>query len=351
MNVKKISPSIILSALGILIIIVFLAITASGYKGLLPGSNLYKNKSNHGFYVFYRLLEELEYQVEFESVYTLPDGTGNSIVYLDMNDYEEEEIGKLSNWVSSGNNLILSGESSDLFFNTETTEISKKSSFIFSDKSYNSTSHFRRSFLKKLWKKKVLSENENGPVIVTVDSGKGSLLLISDISLFNNINLHGIDNAFLLDKLLSSDVRGKIYLREKLSEAVFDPSLIKGIFQGRLSIITIHLLLIFFFFLIMTGKRFSKPQKLSGKKRRKISEHIKATGLFYQRAGASNLIEKIDSEYFRTVICRNRKPSILNDTDYNIYSRPSPELSEEEIIIKFKQRNTLIEKIRSRNNV
>lgn len=351
MNFKKISPSMVLSALGIIIIVVFLAISASGYKGLLPGSNLYKNKSDWGYYVFYRLLEELDYKVEFESIYTLPAGTGNSIVYLEMNDYEEDELDRLSNWVSKGNVLILSGESSDIFFNAETTDFSEITPFTFSEHSYNSSSHFKGTFLKKLQKKKVLAENGDGSVLLTIQMGKGSLLLIADISLFNNANLHEIENAFLLDNLLSPYNTGSIYLREKMSEAVFDPSLIKGIFKGKLSIITIHLLLVLICFLIVNGKRFSTPQNLLGIKRRKISEHIIATGLFYQRAGASYLIEKTDSEYFRTVICRNRKPSLLSEEDYNKYSTPSPELSEEEMIMKYKSRNTLIEKIRSRNNV
>lgn len=351
MNVKKNHTSLIFSAAGILIIIIFLAISASGYRGLLPGSNLYKNKYDNGYYLFYRLLEELEYNIEFESVYTLPDGTGNSIIYLDMNEYEIQEIDKLSQWVSMGNQLILSGEAADVFFNTETTEFSKDPQFTFSEKAYKSSAHFRRPFLKKLQKWKPLAENGDGNVMVQLKSGDGSLLLIADISLFNNKSLHKIDNALLLDKLISSNKAEKIFLREKMSEAVFDPSLIKGILKGKLSILTIHLLLIFLFFLFITGKRFSRPQKLIGKKRRKISEHIEATGLFYQRAGAANLIEKINSDFFRIVVCRNRKPSLLSEEEYSNYSDPYPKLTEEEIIKKFKHRNTLIEKIRSRNNV
>jgi hypothetical protein len=126
--------------------------------------------------------------------------------------------------------------------------------------------------------------------------------------------------------------------------------LIKGLFKGKLALISAHLLIIFLIFLYINGKRFSKPQNIRPKEVRKVTEHIKATGLFYHKAGACQLIEKTDSRYFKWVICKNKKPSFLTEAEYKEKTEIKSLLYEDEIILRFKDRNVLIDNIRSRNN-
>ena len=99
MRKMKAAPITILSIVAISVIIIFLIIGASGFRGLIPGSNLYRNKRDFGYHVFYRLLEELDYEIEFESQYDIPSGRGNSVVYLDMNEVNVDSNDLLMDWV------------------------------------------------------------------------------------------------------------------------------------------------------------------------------------------------------------------------------------------------------------
>lgn len=72
-------PVRILSVLSLFMIIAFLAVAASGFRGIMPGSMIYSNKLDNGYYVFHRLLKELGYSIEFENNYIIPQ---NSVTFL-----------------------------------------------------------------------------------------------------------------------------------------------------------------------------------------------------------------------------------------------------------------------------
>lgn len=328
------APVTIFASLAILVILVYMVVAASGFRGLLPGSNLFKNKEYYGYYVFHRLLEELDYPVVFEKKYGIPGGTGETIVYMDMNETDDQSRSLLSEWVEKGNNLILFGDAIDTFFDADAVEYSGQKAALSGE------------FLTGLRGKKDIS-----PAGATVQAGKGLFVLVPDGDPFTNGSLEEDgSNAYALDRLFYPYRTGNIYLREKASEAVFDPTLIKGLLKGRLSFITIHIILIFIVLLFVGGKRFSKPYEPEGKETRKITEHIRATGLFYQRAGASELIEKADAAYFRWVVCRNRKPSLLSEEEYLDYGTFREDLKEEEIMDRYGRRGKIISKLRRGSN-
>ena len=297
-----------------------------------------QQKNEKGYYVFYRLLEELQYEIVFESAYTLPDNRGNVIVYLNMNEMEIEQITALTSWVESGNNLILFDETVNTYFDSDAYKMK------------DDKRTFKSSFLKRIREYEIIDENASGVLAFRVKSGNGSIVLISDRFQFNNENMTELDNALKLDNIFYPFAGGKLYLREKYSKAIYDPTLIKGLFKGKTSIIALHLIIIFIILLAFLGKRFYKPTVKNAKRVRKISEHIGAVGLFYHKAGAAQLIEKSDSQYFKYVICKNKKPSILDVEEYELYSNYHKKISEEEIVKRFLYRQKLIKKIRSKNN-
>ncbi len=347
MKSARFSPAIILSASGIVIIILFIAVAASGYRGFLPGSFYYKNKNENGFYVFYRLLEELDYKVVFESRYKIPRRNKGSVVYVDINNPEEDFQEGMLDWVSKGGNLVLFDNSVNSFFTEEAVRFCKtEESAGKNEETTDAEKILKKAFLEKLQRFEILYENSEGAVIVKSYSGKGSILLISDRSIFSNNKLKNSENARLLDRIFYEYKDDPLYLREKGSKVVFDPSLLKGLLKGKLAALTTHLALIFILFVIINAKRFSRPQNLSAVKIRKISEHIKAVGMFYQRAGASEIIEKTDTEYFKYVICKNRKPAALSSDEYDKCIEKITGLDEEYIMKRFKTRNKYINKIR-----
>ena len=206
---------------------------------------------------------------------------------------------------------------------------------------------FAPEFLGKLTDPRILPRDELGGVAaVSLRAGKGSLLLLADRSPFSNGALKEGEGALFLDRLFYPYREGPVFLREKSAQALFDPSLVKGLLKGKLSFFVIHLLGIFLFLILMKGKRFSRAPELRGKRERRITEHLNAVGLFYHRAGASVLIERADAPYFKWVICKGKKPSLLSPGEYEELSEPAEGLGEEDIIERFRRRNELIEKMR-----
>ena len=342
MKIQKYSPVIILSVSAIVLIILFTAVAASGFRGLLPGSFFYKNKNENGFYVFQRLLEELDYKIVFEKRYRIPPAKSGTAVYADINNIEDDFREKMLNWVKEGNSIVLFDNAVNIFFDDDAVEYTGSiAGELKSDKV------FRPDFLEKLKNTEIISKNSEGALIVCSEYGNGSILIISDRRIFCNLSMESFETAYLLDRLFYDFREKSLYLREKGAEAVYDPSLVKGLLKGRLSVLTFHLLLIFIIIIVISSKRFSKPQDLSASTLRKISEHIKAAGMFYHKAEASDLIERTDTEYFKWVICRNRKPAILSREEYEDNIKRTENLSEDEIFERFIERNKYIKKIRS----
>ena len=271
------------------------------------------------------------------------------MVYVDINQIGESFREGMLDWTGKGNSLVLFDSTIDVFFDEDAVRYtgsisgnSEEGSLIQSDRVFNS------DFLSKLKNTDILFENSEGAVIVRTEYGKGTILLVSDRSIFNNLNLRKSENAVLLDKIFYEFRNTPLYLREKGSEVIFDATLVKGLLRGRLSLFTVHLAAVFIIFLVISGKRFSRPQNLSASKIRKISEHINAVGVFYHKAGAYEIIERTDTEYFKWVICRNRKPSVLSREEYEINKEKIDGLTEDETAERFQERNKCIKKIRSK---
>jgi len=354
MSRKKVSPVVVISIISIIFILLFLMVGASGFSGILPGSRLFSNKDDNGYYAFFRLLEELDYQIIFEKKYKTPTVERSAIVYIDSITDDSFSNEQITLWIRKGNTLVLFGETIDLFMGEdiiesgELQEINYQDDEIIPSAAVFASNYIPVEIFNGLNESTVIADNQNGIIIGQIKKGKGKIILISDQSVFNNYNMHNLQNALLLNNLFS-DLQGiPIYLRERNPAALYNPSIIRELLIGRFFYLSAHLVLLFFLFIFMTGKRFSRPEVLAGKKQRKITEHLKAVGLFYQKAGAYELIEQIDSKYFKAVICRNKKPVNLSDEEFFNYSECKSDIDKDEIIRRFSRRYSLIVKTRDR---
>jgi Domain of unknown function (DUF4350) len=353
MSLIKRQPIKILSIFLLFAIIAFLAVGASGFKGIIPGSMLFSNKYDNGYYVFHRLLTELDYSVEFEKEYSVPNAASSTIVYAtaDKENFSTEE--HLS-WLKEGNTLVLIGNSSTLLLDEDA--IQSGESLVLRD-FYNRTpahgalyasEYFNKESMDNLNRYKVHYKTPDGAVIAESFIGSGRVLFICDLSLFNNENMHNLQNALLLNELFS-DMKGHpIYLRERSPEAIYDASLITGLLEGKGMFIFLQFLILFILAVLIMGKRFARPEKLTARKRRKVTEHVKAVGLFFQKANAYELVETIDTEYFKTIICKSKKPSVLSLDEYTEYGSVKEDITEDDTVQRFKERQLLKSRLDNR---
>ena len=343
---NRFQPVRLLAILSLFLIIAFLAVVASGFQGVLPGSMLFNNKFDNGYYVFYRLLEELGHNVHFEKRYNIPGAGKSAIIYVTAPEEGFDRETYIS-WLSEGNTLVLIGNSISLLLDEEAVHTGDPLVLrnIYNNQPYKEslsvTAWFDDEVMEKLDQYKVFLKTSKGAVVAESIVGSGRILYIADISLFNNRNMHNLQNALMLEKLFS-DMKGQILnMRERSPEAVYDVSLIKGLLQDKGGYISFQLIIIFGLSVMILGKRFARPEKLEGKKIRKVTEHTRAVGLFFQKANACEIVESVDSNYFRTIVCCNKKPSDISEQDYSDYGSELKDISEEEIFRRFKKRREL----------
>lgn len=346
-------PVRILSVLSLFMIIAFLAVAASGFRGIMPGSMIYSNKLDNGYYVFHRLLKELGYDVEFENQYIIPQNSTSTIVYA-TGDKEHFSSEDYISWLKRGNTLVLIGKSAELLVDYEVIESGE--SLVLGD-SFNETSfqselfasdYFNNEKIKNIEGLRIIYKTSNGAVIVESSVGSGQVLFISDPSLFNNENMYNLQNALLLEDIFSPMKGQPIYMRELNPQAVYDVSLIRGLLEGKGGYLSLQIVILFILSILIMGKRFARPEKLRAIERRKVTEHVKAVGLFFQKANAYELIESVDAEYFKTIVCKSKKNSDLSPEEYSEYGSVKQNITEDDIVHRFKERQLLKHRIEKR---
>ena len=343
---NKIHPIRLLAILSLFLILVFLAVAASGYRGVLPGSMLYNNKFDNGYYAFYRLLEELGHNVQFEKRYKIPKAGKSTVIYVTAPEKGFDRETYIS-WLSEGNTLVLIGNSISLLMDEDALQTGEP--LVLRDlynkqpyrESLSAMAWFDDEIMEKLDRYKVLFKTSEGTVVAESAIGSGRILYIADISLFNNGNMHNLQNALMLNDLFSGMKGQPLNMRERSPEAVYDVSLLKGLLQDKGGYIFFQLAILFGLSVLILGKRFARPELLEGKKMRKVTEHTRAVGLFFQKANASDIVEAVDSSYFRIITCSNRKPPDISDQEYSDLGYEHKDITEDEIFRRFKKRREL----------
>lgn len=325
MNRTPTSPLLFIGIIGIILIALFITSAASGITVDKPASNHFINKSNYGFYGFYELLKGLNKETKVDGEdYGNTDGK-SVIIYVDSSTSDSFLTESAINWVSEGNNLIIQAATANIVFDCDILEYGDTHTISFIPdsiediKSLKSEQYLNTDIYEYFDEVDIIAETSNGPFIIEGSIGIGSVIIITSFDFYNNLIFKDniLEKGYILDYIISPHKDKKIYLREKLGTLTSNPSFIRDFFTGNYSYLTFQVVILFILLTIYTGKRFVRPQKLSVKKQKKITEHINAVANLYKRADAKDLIRSIDISFFKTVVCKNRIPFNINESEYN----------------------------------
>lgn len=316
MKKPQFSPVIIVGFLGILLIAFFLVSKASGIELVEPSSNHFDDKSPWGFYGFKRLLEKLDYDISID--YSNDTNNKSVILYIDYAQDDAFLKDEVVQWVKNGNTLIIDARIAEFFTESEfIKDIGNQKLLGYKDLKPNKG--LIKDSLSIFESYDVIAETENEYIIINGSLGDGNIILIPDFRFFNNSLFKNdeIGKAYLISEIFKNLKERTIYLREKKATFNKNPSFLRDFFTGNFSYITYQVLFIFLLLAIFLGKRFIKPQQVKVREKRKISQHIYAVGNLYKQANAESLAEKIDIDFFKSIICKNKIPYIIDRNRYD----------------------------------
>ncbi len=326
------------------------------------------------YQLFYRLFKGLGYQTKHWSEEELPDSSG-LILYFNYEEANKVILEKLIHKVKDGGVLVLAGIESDheplqdkkvLSGRIGTLKVHESLS---EDVGKLSTAHGR--YFHSDMKGKVLLSFDDKPVLLETTSGKGKIYLLSDSSLFNDFHMADENVAVFINNLLKPYYEDKVYILHgkhysgKASRKAEDGlTPIRMLFQGKLFFIAIHLILMGGLFILWKGKRFGQTLRLNPRSRRSLTEHLTAVGLFYRKAKSTHIVDHIQTQHF---VFRLKKllsipyPSSeevlikAGTKGFNVNKETLTNLikeshaSESELLSREKEREKVIESIRSRH--
>ncbi len=342
---------IFLGVLGLVLISFFLISKVSGIQVDGMESKDYESKTYTGYYGLKALLKKLDLKVETNiSTHFFPDNN-SMVLYTDFTESDEFLTSDITLWVRNGNTLIIDSNIYNKIFNTDISSVCEEETLTFTHASLSdistisTTLYIDESKLDKFSNINIIAESESGISILEESIGLGSIILVSDFSVFNNnmFKEGETDKAYVLGYLFTIKEYEKIYLREKIRTYRQNPSFLRDMFLGKYSYITIQITVLLILLVLFYGKRFIKSTDLVAKKQRRITEHIRAVANLYKKAGATDLVTQIDIDFFKTVICKNKIPVMFEEEKYN------QAINEKDFKTGFILREALITKIKRRH--
>ncbi len=350
MKKSNFSVAIILGVLGLVLICFFLISKVSGIQIDVMESKDYIRKTDSGYYGLKALLDKLDLNVQTDISTNFKPENSSLVLYTDFTETDNFLTPDILLWIKKGNTLIIDSRIYNHIFNTEISAVCEEQSLTFIPESLNDIStlttrlYIDKTKLNIFDNIEIIAESDNGLNMLVGHIGSGSIILVSDISVFNN-NLFKdgeIDRAYVLAHLFTLKKYKNIYFREKIRTYKQNPSFLRDMFIGEYSHITIQITLILLLLILYYGKRFIKSSDLVVKKQRRVTEHINAVANLYKKAGATDLVTKIDIEFFKTVICKNNIPLMFDEEKY--YQA----INEKDFKTGFILREALISKIKRR---
>ncbi len=322
----------------------------------------------------YRLFKGLGYQTKHWTEKKPPDSSG-LILYFNYQGKDKVFLDQLIHKVKEGGVLLLAGIESDIEPMQDKAMLKGQIGSIKVHESLSEDVHkvaivYGRYFHSDMEGKVLLSAGDK-PILLETTAGKGKIYLLSDSSLFNDFHIADENVAVLINNLLKPYYGDRLYILhgENYSStpshgAEDSLTLIRKLFEGKLFFIAIHLILMGVLFILWKGKRFGKTVLLNSRSRRSLSEHLSAVGLFYRKAKSTHIVETIQTQHF---VFRLRKllgipyhgsEKVLIETgskrlnvDKEALTRLIQEghSSEPELISREKEREKVIESIRSKH--
>ncbi len=365
---KKINTTYVIAFVGLILIVLYTVSQLARFDK----TDLKAKDSRYR--LFYKLFERLGYQTKHWTGKAPPDSSG-LVIYFNYQGKDKVFLDQLIHKVKEGGTLLLAGIESDLEPVQEKDMLKGQIGAI---KVHDSLAEdvqelaivYGRYFHKDMEGKVLLSASDK-PILLEIKAGKGTIYLLSDSSLFKDFHMKDENVAVLINNLLKPFYEDKLYILhgEHYSStpdhgAEDNLTLIRKLFQGKLFFIAIHLILMGVLFILWKGKRFGKTVLLNSRSRRSLAEHLSAVGLFYRKAKSTHIVEQIQTQHF---VFRLRKllgisyPSSEKvlieagtkrlNVDKESLTRLVQEnhSSESELISREKEREKVIESIRSKH--
>ncbi len=290
----------VLPAVGLLLVMLYQLALMVGGEVRPSRRNSTKDRSYFGYFLFYNVFKQLGYRVTRIYDRELPAQWG-CMFFFDYYPEDKQELQRLQEWVREGNVLVLVGvhHSREPVFSRaihygpckkiRTSEELSSGELRFS--------FTRGNHLEELDGDLVVIRSESGSLLTTGELGDGRVYIFPDTGFFANGFFRNPDHAVLLNRFLNRFYGAPVYFYEHGTTAEPGTSPVMILFKGSLAFLTLHLLLLGIVYAFRIGKRFGTPVHLAPLKRRSLSVHLAAVGLFYRKAGAYDIVEALHREY------------------------------------------------------
>jgi hypothetical protein len=303
----------VLGIIGLLLVMLYFLLANFGQSdtGELPPDDPY--------YLFTRLYKKLGYPVIDHYPRRLPEPDQDLIIYLNYEKNPKELKKLLNQWVKRGGTLWIAGiegdrdpiESNELAGSNLKTvysgAVNPEAGASGSKPVFRLKGKYTRHFLpdNNLDPKGILLYARQGPLLYKTKQGDGTIFVLSDSALITNEFLRQDKAAVFFNRILRPYFGKRIYIhRRDLSGPQKTTPVLALLFKDKLLFITLQLLWIMALFMAREGKRFGEPQLIDPYARRTLSEHLKAVGHFYQKAGSPGIVDEINGEYFKSMLAK-----------------------------------------------
>ncbi len=299
--------NIIIPITALFFVVIYAFLLLLGIRSVNTENKQTSNTSHYGFSYIYRLLKELGYKVKRVSSYRIESGK-NCFIMINNEFKNDVERKQVLSWVKGGGVLFLIGEMGSERINSEyklkTGSIQNISFKKGMGKDVKNLNYNYGSYFVGVSEENILVNSNQGALIIKVKTGKGVIFAAAGASFFNNGHIKKENAAVIFNNILGKyyDEKYNILFLEKAPEYRVDKNPVMILFRGRIFFITMHVILMVLLFCFWKAKRFGNAMSLNPYGRRKITEHIAAVGDFYRKAKKRNLIEKLEIDYFITVI-------------------------------------------------
>jgi hypothetical protein len=301
---------------GLFFVMLYTVFLLTGGDILLESRRSSFDRGNSGFFYFFRLFKQMDYQLKRWYEAEPPEGRYGCMVYLDYYPNDRKLLEGILKWVKQGNVLFIAGihDNVDPVFSRKIRYGRSLEVEAVGDREYAFSFSTSRFFQAQPGDAELM-RSESGTMVIHRQLGNGRVYLFADNNLFINHYFANPDHAIFLNLLFSDYFSDTIYFYEYGTGVREMRNPVMVLFQGNFLFLTLHLLLMGLVFAAWQSRRFGKPLHAEPFKRRSLDIHLAAVGNFYRKAGALQIVEALTRKYFikRTKQLLNIKKSMTDN--------------------------------------
>lgn len=311
-----------LTALFFVFLYAFYQVTGSGEAAVRQRRNSI-SRDGSGYFYFYKLFKDLDYRFKRWYKEELPEVEKDMkcMVYFDYRQGDEEKIKPLLEWANKGNVLFIVGVHTGFDPVLSRRIVTGRPKKITVSRRVT-TAPLRLSFyhgrhLKAGAKDDVLINSDIGALLLRHPMNMGEVYIFPENRWFVNGYFSHPDHAVLLNGVFKQYFNRQIYIYEHESSSgkyrVNNPVMV--VFKGSFGWFTFHLFLLGLVFASWKGRRFGSPLHLAPFRRRSLGVHLEAVGNFYQKTGATQIVDGFMRRYliYRLKHLLNIKKKLTDD--------------------------------------